>query len=222
MKQEVDSPDTWLRSDIGLHSRSHLQEVNTNKSVVLCFSLRVCMCVYAQFSQSNPHSLWSQFWPVQPGRHSQKYPPIRLRQALALTQGLSAHSSASEEGEPDRGPEESKWLTVGRWRKGASAPLTYEAGLPLPLGGAGAPEAADQVLAGSSVLTGAGQTRPLHWGDKTLGFFPLLHWNAPFVRCTAPPTGRASILSQLAILASHCHSLTGEKGHAISMLVPVY
>lgn len=41
-------------------------------------------------------SLMSQFWPVQPGRHSQKYPPIRFRQALALMQGLSAHSLASE------------------------------------------------------------------------------------------------------------------------------
>lgn len=33
-------------------------------------------------------------------------------------------------------------------------PLTYEAGLPPPLGGAGALKAADHVLAGSSVLTG--------------------------------------------------------------------
>lgn len=97
-------------------------------------------------------------------------------------------------------------------KKGGVGPLTYEAGLPLPLGGAGAPEAADLVLAGSSVLTGAGQTRPLHWGDKTLGFF---HFFLEMHLCTmykAPPTGRASILSQLAMLASHCHSLTGANG----------
>lgn len=41
----------------------------------------------------------SQFCPVQPGTHSQKYPPIRLRQELALTQGLLSHSLASREGE---------------------------------------------------------------------------------------------------------------------------
>lgn len=40
-------------------------------------------------------------------------------------------------------------------KKGGVSPLTYEAGLPRPLGGAGAPEATAQVLAGSSVLTGA-------------------------------------------------------------------
>lgn len=72
-------------------------------------------------------------------------------------------------------------------KKGGVGPLTYEAGLPLPLGGAGAPEVADQVLAGSSVLTGTGQTRPLHWGDKTPGFFLFfleMHlctmYNAPY------------------------------------------
>lgn len=37
----------------------------------------------------------SQFCPVQPGRHSQKYPPIRFRQEWALMHGLSSHSLAS-------------------------------------------------------------------------------------------------------------------------------
>ena len=45
------------------------------------------------------NSLVSQFCPVQPGTHSQKYPPIRLRHELALTQGLLSHSLASTEGE---------------------------------------------------------------------------------------------------------------------------
>lgn len=47
-------------------------------------------------------------------------------------------------------------------RKGGFVPLTYEASLPPPLGGAGTPEATDHVLAGSSVLTGVGQTCLLH------------------------------------------------------------
>jgi len=41
------------------------------------------------------YSLMSQFCPVQPGRHSQKYPPIRLWHDLAFTHGLSSHSLAS-------------------------------------------------------------------------------------------------------------------------------
>ena len=49
------------------------------------------------------NSLMSQFCPVQPGMHSQKYPPIRLRHELALSQGLLSHSLASSEGERERG-----------------------------------------------------------------------------------------------------------------------
>lgn len=45
--------------------------------------------------------LTSQFCPVQPGRHSQKYPPIRFRHTWAFTHGFSAHSSASRERERD-------------------------------------------------------------------------------------------------------------------------
>ena len=48
------------------------------------------------------NSLMSQFCPVQPGMHSQKYPPIRLRHELALSQGLLSHSLASSEGERER------------------------------------------------------------------------------------------------------------------------
>lgn len=45
------------------------------------------------------NSPMSQFCPVQPGTHSQKYPPMRLRHELALRQGLLSHSLASREGE---------------------------------------------------------------------------------------------------------------------------
>lgn len=55
-------------------------------------------------------------------------------------------------------------------RKGGFVPLTYEASLPPPLGGAGTPEAADCVLAGASVLTGVGQTCLLHWGRQNTAF----------------------------------------------------
>lgn len=58
--------------------------------------------------------------------------------------------------------------------KGGFSPLTYKASLPSPLGGAGTLEATGRVLAGSSVLTGVGQTCLLRWGDKILHFFSLL------------------------------------------------
>ena len=48
------------------------------------------------------NSLMSQFCPIQPGMHSQKYPPIRLRHELALSQGLLSHSLASREEERER------------------------------------------------------------------------------------------------------------------------
>lgn len=53
----------------------------------------------AQVQLTALHSLVSQFSPVQPGTQSQKYPPIRFRQELALTQGLLSHSLASRGGE---------------------------------------------------------------------------------------------------------------------------
>jgi hypothetical protein len=46
-------------------------------------------------------SLVSQFCPVQPGRHVQKYPPIRFRQGWAFSQGFCSHSSASGEGQSE-------------------------------------------------------------------------------------------------------------------------
>lgn len=63
-------------------------------------------------------------------------------------------------------------------REGGFVPLTYEASLPLPLGGAGALEAADHILAGPAILTGVGQTCLLRWGRQNAFFFfislPLL------------------------------------------------
>lgn len=95
--------------------------------------------------------------------------------------------------------------------KGGFVPLTYEASLPPPLWRAGALEAADHVLAGSSVLTRVGQTCLLRWGGQNTAIFFLFFFSETHL-CTIyntpkAPKGQASVLSQLATLSSYYHSL---------------
>lgn len=92
----------------------------------------------------------SQFWPVQPGEHSQKYPPIRLRQELALAQGLLSHSLASGKWKEGVSDGLHVRLTGGR-RNGA---LTYQASFPRPLRRTQTLVTVHQVLAGASVVAG--------------------------------------------------------------------
>lgn len=112
-------------------------------------------CPAPQLQLTAFNSLVSQFWPVQPGMHSQKYPPIRLRHELALTQGLLSHSLASREG--DKGLVAfacavDRCEVVERVKEAGW--LTNQARLPCPLRGTVTLVTVNQILAGTAVIAG--------------------------------------------------------------------
>lgn len=83
-------------------------------------------------------------------------------------------------------------------RRGGFDPLTYEAGLSPPLGRTGALKAADHVVAGSSILTGVGQTCLLRCGRKSTVRNSAS--SKPYLKC---PSERLTV--HLKVEPQYCH-----------------